>query len=462
MSKVFELNQIAAYDKGLNLGWVIDEKIPEVMKSDEHRVTRILINLIGNALKFTSKGHISLSVRLIQKRARDYIIQFKLQDTGIGIPVEKQTTLYEKFNRLIPSNRGLYPGAGLGLRIVKKFVEELKGEISVNSEPNQGTIFYVDIPFEKALVETIYKDSISEHFANCINSVKKITKTKLTSTASSDDSLAIKNRLKALFIEDNPAAMKVGILFLRSIDYDVTVATDVKSALKTLNESKFDFVVSDIGLPDGTGIDIIKEIKTNANALNFSTPFFALTANADQGTLTEAEKSGFLHVMIKPMQKELIRSLVAQCVSKKPNTPFESITNYPQQITGADLPVNEEDLFKLEQYPLLDVTEGLALLGDESILREILSILITDISQNRAELEQANRDKNWPLMERLAHKVRGGAAYVGTVQMKYACQYLELYHQAGYSKLLEKLYQQLLEVLNETQLHVIKWLKNVN
>lgn len=460
VSMVFELNQIAAYEKGLKLFWVVDEKVPKVAKGDEHRVSRILINLIGNALKFTPEGSVSLSVHLIQERDKEYIIQFKLQDTGIGIPLEKQTSLYEKFNRLTPSNQGLYSGSGLGLRIVKKYVDELKGEISVDSELNQGTTFYIDIPFEKALVETIYQKTFSDQLPS-IEFERRVEQSKLASVMSSSTLINDEAKYNVLFIEDNPAAMKVGTFFLHSMNYKVTVTTDVEKSLQVLEKNKFDFIVSDIGLPDGTGIDIINAVKRNANSINFYSPFFALTANADQGTITEAENAGFLYVMIKPMQKELIQSLVEQYLVKKVNISSQSKKNHAQQLIGLDLPTNEGELFQLKQYPLLDVKDGLTLLGDEVILREILSELVKDLPQNKMDLLQAYDNKNWSLMERLAHKIKGGADYVGTIRMKYACQYLESYHKAGYSKCLEALYQQLIEVLNETQIHINSWLKDV-
>ncbi|MBY0544736.1 MAG: PAS domain-containing sensor histidine kinase, partial [Gammaproteobacteria bacterium] len=156
VTNVIELNQISAFNKGLTLTSKVDEKIPQVMKGDEHRISRILINLIGNALKFTPQGSVSLSAHLIKKYKKGYIVQFKLQDTGIGIPIEKQNTLYEKFNRLNPANRNTYSGSGLGLRIVKKYVDDLDGEINVESANNQGTTFFIDIPFEKVLVDTVY------------------------------------------------------------------------------------------------------------------------------------------------------------------------------------------------------------------------------------------------------------------------------------------------------------------
>ncbi|MBA2650865.1 MAG: Hpt domain-containing protein [Tatlockia sp.] len=124
---------------------------------------------------------------------------------------------------------------------------------------------------------------------------------------------------------------------------------------------------------------------------------------------------------------------------------------------GRDLPNTEEQLFELEQFPLLDVAIGLETLGSEATLFEILRGMIDLISEQKEELQQAHAAGDWEGVEQLAHKIKGGAEYPGTVRMKYACQYLERYRKAGHSTSLEKLYQQLICVLDDTQQSIEAW-----
>lgn len=306
VSSIMELNQIAAFNKGLSLSCSIDEKIPRVLKGDEHRLSRILINLMGNAVKFTLQGSIKITATLIKETKKNYLIQFKLEDTGIGIPLEKQNTLYEKFNRLNPANRNSYKGSGLGLRIVKKYIDDLEGEINVKSELNKGTIFFIDLPFEKALIETIY-DRSSSYPNLALKTERSAVKVK---TEIPEKRIHPNTQLKVLLIEDTELALKMAQKILNSLNYSVSTAIDVKSSLELLSHEKFDLVLSDIGLPDGTGIDLIKRVKDNKNSLNQSTPFFALTANADTKTIKESKQAGYLTVMEKPLCKETLLSLI--------------------------------------------------------------------------------------------------------------------------------------------------------
>jgi two-component system aerobic respiration control sensor histidine kinase ArcB len=456
VKNVIELNQITAFDKNLTLLSLIDERIPEVLKGDEHRLSRILINLMGNALKFTQKGSILLNINLIEERKKNYIIQFKLKDTGIGIPFEKQHTIYEKFNRLNPANRNIYKGSGLGLRIVKKYVDDLGGEIHVQSELKKGTIFFIDLPFEKALVETVYDTHPSQSIVT-VNG--KIKGKKVSLLTNSPAAIPTERKQDVLLIEDNPLARKIGGTILKSINFNVTTAIDVMSAVETLNRVKFDFVVADIGLPDGTGIDIIEAVKADINAINFATPFFALTANADENTKKAAQEAGFIEVMEKPIRINIIQPLIDQFVLNQKEGLSPGCIEEKRRPLGEDLPASEKELFELKHYPLLDEANGIAALGNESILRELLKEMVTHISQDKAQLEQAHGNRDWKRIQDLAHKAKSGASYSGTIRMKYACQYLERYRKAGYAKLLEELYQQLIKVLDDTQQHLENWFK---
>ena len=136
-----------------------------------------------------------------------------------------------------------------------------------------------------------------------------------------------------------------------------------------------------------------------------------------------------------------------------------SISTSAEDGLGRDLPDSEEQLFELEQYPLLDIAKGIETVGSEVTLSEILKGMIDIIPEHKAELQEAYRADDWDKIEKLAHKVKGGAEYSGTLRMKYACMYLERYRKAGHSASLEKLYQQLMNVLEDTQKCIENWLK---
>lgn len=141
--------------KKLQLTLEYDPNIPSILIGDQYRLQRILINLVSNAIKFTHQGHVNLIAKLIKQLDKQVIIRFIVKDTGIGIPQEKQDFIFEKFTRLNPSNKGIYKGIGLGLRIVKQFMDEIGGEIDLKSEYSKGSSFICTLPFRLPLISDI-------------------------------------------------------------------------------------------------------------------------------------------------------------------------------------------------------------------------------------------------------------------------------------------------------------------
>lgn len=156
VDSILTLETPPAMIKNLKLDAEIETNTPTVIKGDRYRLQRILINLLSNAIKFTNEGHVKLTVKLAkQKSEREVILRFIVEDTGIGIPEEKQEVIYDSFTRITPANQGGYKGKGLGLRIVKQFVEEMNGDIDVRSKPQLGSTFYCTFPFTLPLLNDL-------------------------------------------------------------------------------------------------------------------------------------------------------------------------------------------------------------------------------------------------------------------------------------------------------------------
>ena len=154
ISSIVKLEKPAAGQKQLELSFNIAENFPKIVLSDEFRLRRILLNLIGNSLKFTQTGFININIRRATTlNNRYFVMELSVQDTGIGIPEDKQNLVYQKYVKVSPSNKGLYKGTGLGLSMVKQFVSELDGEIQLESELGKGSTFTLLIPVKQSLSE---------------------------------------------------------------------------------------------------------------------------------------------------------------------------------------------------------------------------------------------------------------------------------------------------------------------
>lgn len=152
IDSIVKLEKPAANQKQLELSYSVSEDFPNIILSDESRIRRILLNLIGNSLKFTQAGAIIIEARkAAELKNRYFVLELSVQDTGIGIPEDKQNLVYQKYVKVSPSNKGIYKGTGLGLSMVQQFISELDGEIQLESQVGMGSIFTLLIPVRRSL-----------------------------------------------------------------------------------------------------------------------------------------------------------------------------------------------------------------------------------------------------------------------------------------------------------------------
>ncbi|MCL9685532.1 PAS domain-containing sensor histidine kinase [Legionella maioricensis] len=160
IEKTVTMQQAAAVSKKLKLSSEYETDLPTVFIGDPYRLRRILLNLLSNAIRFTTKGRVSVQVKLGKMiDDKNLILQLIVIDTGIGISLEKQSLIYEKFYRIHPANQNKYSGAGLGLHIVKQLMADLEGEIELSSSPGKGTTFVCTIPFKRPLLDIIIDEN---------------------------------------------------------------------------------------------------------------------------------------------------------------------------------------------------------------------------------------------------------------------------------------------------------------
>jgi signal transduction histidine kinase len=145
---IYKIELPAAKHKQLELVTVYSSDLPDILIGDTFRIYRIILNLISNAIKFTDSGKITVEVRVASQVERDITIQLIIHDTGIGVPQSQQVMIFDKFTRCCPSNKGTYKGTGVGLWLVKQFVNELQGSIELESVVGEGSVFTVTLPMQ--------------------------------------------------------------------------------------------------------------------------------------------------------------------------------------------------------------------------------------------------------------------------------------------------------------------------
>ncbi|WP_133131354.1 response regulator, partial [Legionella yabuuchiae] len=273
-----------------------------------------------------------------------------------------------------------------------------------------------------------------------------------------------------LLVEDNFIARKIASDVLTKAGCRVMQAETSTKAYELAQSHRFDFILTDIGLPDFSGFDLSKKIHHYEQENNLpATPIIGLSAHAAQEDVAEAQQSGLLDLKEKPLKAGLVEKLIYQFRQTHSKTPTSTAQEAQQTLEkddnaqqyAADLPENTGELFKLSSYPLLDIDEGIKITTSKEILADVLKLMgEQSLPQDLKEMIDAHDAGDWDKAQKLAHKIKGGAVYVGTEKMKMACQYLERYYKSGQRELLEPLYQQMLQVIDETRNEILSWVKS--
>lgn len=431
MQQVIDLNHAKALSKQLNLSLNWDNTLPHYVIGDKVRVHRIILELIANALNFTDFGEVHVLVRCAKKSNRNIIIEFRIKDTGIGIPQDKQKDLYVQFNRLSPAFQSHYKGIGLGLSVVKQFIEELEGEIYVESKPQEGTCFICIVPFKVPLIN----DDVGCDQDKAPNEVMPAKRPHQHIDA---------NTYRILVVEDNFLAQMVTQSLLTHFQCAVDIADTGAKALDLAAQHQYDMIFMDVGLPDMEGYEVtrtLREIKADKIL-----PIIGLSAHVDEEHQQRALEVGMTQLLIKPLTVELCEQLIQHFILNK--NPPRGTYNPPSMDEDASL-------LDLSAFPTLNIEAGIKSTGSEELLTQMLRFMLKEtLDQDVALMKQAHEAQDWEATQRFAHKIKGGAVYLGTVKMKMACDHLEQYWKAGKKQLLEPLYQQVLSTVEET-LHEI-------
>lgn len=220
------------------------------------RIHRVALELLANALNFTDTGFVKLSALLAKRDDQKMVLKLIVEDSGMGIPKDKQHEIYVQFKRLTPSYQGIYKGAGLGLAVVKQFIDELNGEIYVKSELQKGTCFTCIIPLQAPLLDDGF--GVDSSLDRVIDRPYETTYAQQIKPVVRDES---SHSLRVLVVEDNAIAQTVARSFLAKLGCVAEIAETGKKAITLWEGGQFDLILMDIGLPDLDGYEVTHQIR---------------------------------------------------------------------------------------------------------------------------------------------------------------------------------------------------------
>jgi signal transduction histidine kinase len=277
INDVILMQKSVIFGKGLKLGVEVPGDIPHILIGDQLRVKQILLNLLVNAVKFTTQGSIGIKVRLLERQGDSVIIQIAVHDTGVGITTEAIDNIFMPFTQEDGSISRRYGGTGLGLTISRHLAELLGGGITVESTPDVGSCFTLTLPL------TISTSVIAQTTTNASTIVWNGP------------------ALRILLAEDDQVNIKFGSLLLKKMGFEVTVVENGKECLTALEKGTFDLVLMDIQMPVLNGEEALLEIRRNKLQTGLHLPVIAVTAHAMRGDKERFTEEGFDGYVSKPL-----------------------------------------------------------------------------------------------------------------------------------------------------------------
>ena len=274
-----------AEEKNLKLFVNLDADVPEIVFGDAVRLTQILVNLVSNSIKFTEDGGVYLRVTMLKKENNMAKLEFLVRDTGIGIPAEKQLTIFDRFEQAEAETTRRFGGTGLGLSIVKNLVELQKGTITLFSNPGHGSSFTVELTFKICDGERTVRE-IKKHV-----------------TISDND----KSRIRILIAEDNSMNQRLIRHLLKSRGYNFDLVFNGIQAIESLKKQSYDMVLMDIQMPEMDGYSATRQIREE---LKSTIPVIAMTAHAMSGEKEKCIKSGMNDYISKPIDEEILFDII--------------------------------------------------------------------------------------------------------------------------------------------------------
>lgn len=372
--------------KSIRTDLIFGEDLSKYWIGDSKHIQQVLMNLIGNAVKFTEQGSITLSVSLISQKETSSTIRFLVKDSGIGMSPEFLTKIFDRFSQESDLSQTRYKGTGLGTTIAKQLVEAMGGSIGVESAPNIGSKFWFDLPMEEA-----------EEAAINVPAPQELKAWNKTDHASRKD-------LRVLVAEDNETNQIIISKILETAGFSFELATDGEAALDKLLEEKYDVALLDMQMPGLTGIEVCKAYKMIHHD-DKHIKFIMLSANVDHENQQLALQTGFSFCLPKPIESATLLSLIDQV--------NVSLSN-PELHVAIDKNENA-DISIVDPVVL---TELANFSSNDGFLREVLQSFDLEILKNLKGIETDLANSKFILVKGYAHAMRGTSSNVGAVALR--------------------------------------------
>lgn len=429
-----ELVKPLAQAKQVQLSYQIDQEIPQSIIGDIARLRQILINLLSNAVKFTDKGQVDLAItaELLTAGENTHRFQFMIQDTGIGIPPEKQQHLFQAFSQGDTSVNRKYGGTGLGLAICKQLVELMNGTIWVESHGsvagNPPPDWQPTDTTKNSIGAKFYFTIIAESILSCFLPENNVEAEKFSTLAITKST----KNLRILLAEDNSVNQKVACLILEKLGYRADVVSNGLEAVNSVQTVPYDCVLMDIEMPEMDGVTATKKILTQKLT---KTPYIiGLSAYALSEDRDRCLQAGMKDFLTKPIRvEELVRALntiIALTEQGNSTSDIPKVT-IPVPTTTATAESSPEAEQPALDRSVLDSLRQLAGAKAQTLLTQIINQYLEDSPPRLQAIAQALEARDTEALRKAAHGLRSSSANLGAVIVADYCKNIETMARAG-------------------------------
>lgn len=388
---------IKTAEKRIQLDIDIDDMVPESLLGDPVRLNQILLNLVGNAVKFTEEGFVKIKVKIDNEWQDQVLLKFDIIDTGIGIPEDKLDYIFEIFTQATNETTRKFGGTGLGLPICKKLIELQKGKIKVTSQLGKGSEFSFIIPYTYKREKLPTPDS------------------KMTMPAS--EFAPLPENMRILLAEDNEINRLIVLTMLKKwkqIKTQVDVAANGHEVINMLNKQEYDLILMDCQMPDMDGYTATRIIRTQMGTPTSNTPIIAITASALQQDKEKVFESGMDDFIPKPFEQAELFDKILLVASRK------------TQINTQSLPAFQDTEENFLQEGLFDLTFLRSLAADDvSELNDIITKFIEKLPYDISQMEEALDKKQYKALSGYAHKLKANIKFFGIEKLYIPVEQLE-------------------------------------
>ena len=357
-------------EKNLKLKIDYDHNIPRVLLGDPVRLHQVILNLVSNAVKFSNKGCITVSVKLNEEDKEKVSVQFAVADTGIGIEKAKLEKIFENFQQASSGTSRLYGGTGLGLAIVKQLVEPQGGKIQVVSEVNKGSTFSFTLDFLKTKDNVCAETEIMELDTDIAN-------------------------IKVLVVEDIPLNQLLMKTILDEFGFERDIAGNGKIAVEKLKQKDYDIILMDLQMPEMNGFEATEYIR---NEMKSDIPIIALTADVTTVDLAKCKEVGMNDYIAKPVDERLLYTKIINLARKTMN--FEGLSDVDSAESKAHKCINLNYLNQRTK-------------SNPELMMEMIALYIEQTPPLISTMKQSMKEKDWSALYSAVHKIIPSFAIMG-------------------------------------------------